>query len=289
MERKVAITTDSTADLSPELIEQYHIRVIPLGIEMNSTVYRDGIDAKPDDLYRYYEQTGKTAHSSAGSIGEYQDLFEELTEQGMDVVHIALGDFLSCTQQNARLAAADFDNVFVANSRRLSTGMGLLVLRAAELAQQGMAAADIAKLIEEDLSYKADVSFVLDTLDYMCAGGRCSSVTKLGANLLKIKPQIVVYDDKMDTGKKYRGKIQNCRLQYIEEQLHDTDDIDLSRIFFTHSGMPQNEIDELVEKIRSIADFKEIIVTRAGCVISCHCGPGTCGVLFLRKSKVFNA
>lgn len=286
MERKVAITTDSTADLSPQLIEKYNIRIIPLGIEMDGKVYRDGMDAKPDDLYAYYQRTGKTAHSSAGNIGEYQDLFTELTEQGYDVVHIALADFLSCTQQNAKLAAEDFDNVYIVNSRRLSTGMGLLVLRAAELAAEGMSAAEIAQTVD-NLSYKADVSFVLDTLDYMCAGGRCSSVTKLGANLLKIKPQIVVYNDKMDTGKKYRGKIQNCRLQYVEEQLHDVDDIDLSRIFFTHSGMSDEEIQVMVEKIRSIADFKEIIVTRAGCVISCHCGPGTCGVLFLRKSNVF--
>ncbi len=286
MERKVAITTDSTADLSPDLVEKYNIHVIPLGIEMDGQVHRDGIDAVPDDLYDYYKKTGKTAHSSAGSIGEYQDLFRELTEQGYDVVHIALADFLSCTQQNAKLAAEDFDGVYIVNSRRLSSGMGLLVLRAAELAQQGLSAKEIADTAES-LSYKADVSFVLDTLDYMCAGGRCSSVTKLGANLLKIKPQIVVYDDKMDTGKKYRGKIQNCRMQYIEEQLHDVEDIDLSRVFFTHSGMAQDEIDQLVAKIKSVADFKEIIVQRAGCVISCHCGPGTCGVLFFRKSNIF--
>ncbi len=287
MERKVAITTDSTADLTPELLERYHISVIPLGIEMDGTVYKDGIDVKPDDLYAYYARTGKIAHSSAGSIGEYEELFKSLIEQGYDVVHVALADFLSCTQQNAKLAAEEFDNVYVANTRRLSTGIGLLAIRAAELAEEGMSAAEIAKTVE-DLSYKTDVSFVLDTLEYMCAGGRCSAVTKFGANLLKIKPQIVVYNEKMDTGKKYRGKINACRLQYIEEQLHDLDDIEMDRIFFTHSGMKQEDIDLMVEKIKSIAPFKEILVTRAGCVISCHCGPECCGVLFIRKSPVFD-
>ncbi len=287
MERKVAITTESTVDLTAELLEKYNITVIPLGIEMDGQILLDGIDAKPDDLYDYYARTGKLAHTSAASIGEYEDLFRSLTEQGYDVVHVALADFLSCTQQNARMAAEEFDNVYIVNSKRLSTGIGLLAIRAAELANEGKSAEEIAKEVEE-LSYCADVSFVLDTLEYMCAGGRCSAVTKLGANLLKIKPQIVVYDDKMDSAKKYRGKLNNCRLQYIEEQLSNIDDIDTDRIFFTHSGMPQEEIDMMVEKIKSIADFKEVLVTRAGCVISCHCGPGCCGVLFLRKSKIFS-
>lgn len=286
MERKVAITTDSTADLTPELVEKYQIHVIPLGIEMDGKVYRDGIDVVPDDLYDYYIRTGTLPHSSAGSIGDYQDLFQKLTDEGYDVVHVALADFLSCTQQNAKLAAEEFDNVYIVNSKRLSTGIGLLALRASEMASQGISAQEIYETLSEE-AYKVDVSFVLDTLEYMHAGGRCSGITKFGANLLKIKPQIVVYDDKMDSGKKYRGKLNACRLQYIEEQLHDIDDICLDRIFFTHSGMPQEDIDLMVEKIRSIADFKEIIVTRAGCVISCHCGPGCCGVLFVRKSKVF--
>ena len=286
MERKVAITTDSTVDLTPDLVERYHLHVIPLGIEMDGEVYRDGIDVKPDDLYDYYARSGKIAHSSAGSIGEYEDFFRAITEQGYDVVHIALADYLSCSQRNARMAAEEVGNVLVVDTHRLSTGIGLLAILAAELAEAGKSAEEIAKEIEEQ-AYHADVSFVLDTLEYMCAGGRCSSVAKFGANLLKIKPQIVVYDDKMDTGKKYRGKIQNCRLQYIEEQLHDLDDVCLDRIFVTHSGMPEEEIAQLVEKVKSIAPFKEVLVTRAGCVISCHCGPGTMGVLFMRKNRVF--
>lgn len=286
MNRPVVVTTDSTADLTPELIEKNHITVFPLYIEMNGNQYRDGIDVVPDDLYRYYDETGKIARSSACSIGTYRDQFAKLTGEGYDVVHIGLADYLSCTLQNAMLAAEELEHVYVVNSKRLSTGIGQLVLAACEMAQQGISAQEIADTLTKR-AYCLDVSFVLDTLDYMHAGGRCSSVAKLGANLLKIKPQIVVFDDKMDTGKKFRGKTNACRLQYIEEQLHDVEDICLDRIFFTHSGMPQEDIDMMVQKIRSIADFKEVIVTRAGCVISCHCGPGCCGILFFRKHKVF--
>ncbi|MBR3844196.1 MAG: DegV family protein [Clostridia bacterium] len=286
MERKVIISTDSTADLTPQLIEQYNIQVAPLGIEMGGKLYRDGLDITPDDLYAFHQETGTLAHSSAFSIGEYEDHFSALTKQGYDVVHVGLADYLSCTLHNAQLAAEDMENVFVVNSKRLSTGIGLLVLRACELAQSGMGAKEISKTIAE-LAYHVDASFVVDTLEYLHAGGRCSGVAKFGANLLKIKPQIVVYDDKMDTGKKYRGKINACRAQYIEDQLQDIDNICLDRIFLTHSGMPQEDIDMALEKIRSVANFKEILVTRAGCVISCHCGPGTMGVLFIRKNKVF--
>ncbi len=286
MERKVIISTDSTADLTPELAEQYGIYVIPLGIEMDGQLYRDGVDIKPDDLYKYYETTGKLAHSSACSIGEYEDRFQSLVDQGYDVVHIGLADFLSCTLHNAQLAAEEMDHVWVVNSKRLSTGIGQLVLTAAEMAADGVPAAEIAEKTGE-LAYHLDVSFIVDSLEYLHAGGRCSSVAKLGANLLKIKPQIVVYDDVMSTGRKYRGKIETCRMQYLEDQLSDLDNICTDRIFLTHSGVPQEELDRMVEKIKSIADFKEILVTRAGCVISCHCGPGTVGVLFYRKNRVF--
>lgn len=286
MERKVIISTDSTADLTPELVEKYGIQVVPLGLEMDGQLYQDGVDIHPDDLYAYHERTGNLARSSAYSIGDYEDHFASFTEQGYQVVHISLADYLSCTHHNALLAAEEMDNVFVVNSKRLSTGTGLLVLKAAELADEGMSAADIAKEMEE-LAYHVDASFVVDTLEYLHAGGRCSGAAKFGANLLKIRPQIIVYDHKMDSGKKYRGKITVCREQYMEDQLHDLDDVCLDRVFLTHSGMPQEEIDLALEKLRSLADFKEILVTRAGCVISCHCGPGTMGILFLRKTKVF--
>ena len=286
MERKVIISTDSTADLPLELIEKHNIRVVPLGVEMGGNLYRDGVDVTADDLYAFHEETGEIAHTSAFNIGEYEDHFSALVEEGYDVVHIGLADFLSCTFHNAQLASEDMENVYVVNSKRLSTGIGLLVLKGVELAQQGKSAKEIYEELVE-LAYHVDASFVVDTLDYLHAGGRCSGVAKFGANLLKIKPQIVVYDDKLDTGKKYRGKITACRAQYMQDQLHDIDDVYLDRVFITHSGMPQEEIDLAVSQLKEIADFKEVLVSRAGCVISCHCGPGTMGILFLRKNRVF--
>ena len=283
---KILITTDSTCDLPAEITEKYNIHVVPLNIEMDGESFRDGLDVQPDDLYDYYARTGKLARSSACSIGDYEAFFRQFTDEGYQVVHVGMADYLSTTLHSAQLAAEEVEGVFVVNSRRLSTGIGLLAIRGAELIEQGLSAQEIAETLEAD-SYKADVSFVLNTLEYMCAGGRCSSVAKFGANLLKIKPQIVVYDHKMDVGKKPRGKLVNCIMQYIEEQLSDPETICTDRIFFTHSGLPQEIIDEAVANIRSIIDFKEVIVTRAGCVISCHCGPGTGGVLFMRTRPVF--
>ncbi len=286
MGRKVAVTTDSTADLTPALLEQYHITVFPLYIEMNGQLYRDGLDVTPDDLYRHYRETGKIAHSSACGVEEYRAVFERLTGEGYDVVHVGLADYLSCTLQNARIAAEEVPGVYVVNSLRLSTGIGQLALAAAELA----AAGETAEAIAQKLTERApclDVSFVLETLDYMHAGGRCSAVTRMGANLLKIKPQIVVYDDKMDAARKYRGSIEAARAQYVRDQLHDPEDICTERLFVTHSGVPEEAVAAVVEQVRQTVDFKEILVTRAGCVISCHCGPGTLGLLFFRKRPLF--
>lgn len=284
MSKPVKITTDSTADLSPELIKKYDVTVIPLYVEMDGKYYKDGIDIHPEDLYQYYEKTGKTARSSAVNVGEYAEIFREFTEQGYAVVHIGLGDFLSSSYQNACVAAQEFNDVYAVNSKNLSTGIGLLTLKACELAMEGREAADIARLCTE-AAERLDVSFILDTVDYLHAGGRCSGVARFGANLLKIKPSIVVTKTAMVVGKKYRGKINNCRLQYITDQLGDAADIELDRIFFTHSGMDRASVDLMLETIRSIAPFKEVIETTAGCVISCHCGPGCGGVLFFRKAK----
>ncbi len=284
MSKIVKISTDSTADLSGDLIKKYGVNVVPLHVEMDGKSYSDGIDIHPSDLYEYYEKTGKIAHSSAVNVGEYTSVFEKLTADGAAVVHIALGDFLSSSYQNAVLAADEFENVFVINSKNLSTGIGLVVLKAAELAAEGHEASEIAEICKEAVE-RLDVSFILETVDYLHAGGRCSGVAKFGANLLQIKPSIVVTKTGMVVGKKFRGKINDCRIKYIEDQLGDASDIELDRIFFTHSGIDKESVDLIIEKIKSIAPFKEVIETTAGCVISCHCGPGCGGVLFFRKPK----
>lgn len=280
--KKVKITTDSTVDFTPEIIEKYDITVFPLYIVTDEGEYRDTLDISPDDVYAYYDRVGKTATSSACNMDAYSVKFKELTDRGYAVVHVGLSSELSSSFNNARMAASEFEDVYVVDSLNLSTGIGLLVLKAAEMAQNGMEASEIA-LNLNSLAANLDVSFILDTLDYLHAGGRCSAIAKFGANLLKLKPSIAVKDGKMGVDKKYRGNIVDRRVDYIKESLHTPENIDRSRAFITHSGMDEKEIENLVKVAKETVDFEEILVTRAGCVISAHCGPGCVGILFLRK------
>lgn len=284
MSKPIKITTDSTADLSPELIEKYNISITPLHIEMDGKSYSDGVDATPEDLFSYYDRTGKLAKSSAVAMGEYLEFFKKLTEKGYDVIHVNIGSFLSSSYQNACLAAEETEGVYVINSKNLSSGTGHIALLAAELAAKGLSAKEVVEQCEEAVE-RLDVSFIIETLDYLHAGGRCSGVAKFGANMLKLRPSIIVENNQMVVGKKYRGKILDCYLQYIREQIGDPSDVVLDRIFFTHSRMNPEHVKICLEEIKKIAPFKEVIETNAGCVISCHCGPGCCGVLFFRTHK----
>ena len=198
------------------------------------------------------------------------------------MLHIDISADFSCCYQNARLAAAEYDNVYVVDSRNLSTGHGLVVLEAARLAESGMAPAEIVRRLNE-LTARVRASFILDRLDYMKKGGRCSSVAVLGANLLRLRPCIQVKDGKMGVEKKYRGSFEKCVRDYITDRLAGRNDLDLRRVFITHSGVSR-EVEQLaVETVRSLQPFEEICVTRAGCTVSSHCGPGTLGVLFIEK------
>lgn len=284
MSKPIKITTDSTADLSPELIEKYGLSILPLHIEMDGKSYSDGVDAKPEDLFKYYERTGQLAKSSVAGVGEYLDFFKNFTDQGFDVIHISLGSFLSSSHQNAKLAAQELEGVHVINSKNLSSGTGQIALMACELRDKGLSAEETVAICEEAVD-RLDVTFIIETLEYLHAGGRCSGVAKFGANLLNLRPSIIVQQNQMVVGKKYRGKILDCYLKYIREQLGDASDVVLDRIFFTHSKMNPEYVKACMEEIRKIAPFKEIIETEAGSVISCHCGPGCCGVLFFRTHK----
>ena len=190
----------------------------------------------------------------------------------------------SCCYQNAKLAAADFDNVYVVDSRNLSTGHGLVVLEAERMAREGMEPEAIVAALEA-LTGRVEASFILDRLDYMKMGGRCSAVTLLGANLLRLRPCIEVRDGKMGVGKKYRGSFEKCLVQYITDKLGGRTDLELRRVFITHSGLPEQTVQKAVETVQSLQKFEEIDVTRAGCTVSSHCGPGTIGVLFIRKAN----
>lgn len=281
----IIITSDSTTDLSPELRERYGVQTIPMGIALGDKLYRDGIDINPDMIYEHHAKTGELPKTNANNVGECADFFEKLTGEGKTVIHFTISAEMSSTYSNACLAAADFDNVYVIDSRNLSTGGGLLLIAAVEMAKSGMEAEKIVEEINK-LIPCVDATFVIDSLEYLHKGGRCSAVAMLGANLLKLKPCIQVKDGSMGVSKKYRGKYSEVLKQYTAEQLADADNIDLDRVFVTHAGCDPQLVDEIAQLVKDTLPFKEVFVTRAGCTISSHCGANTLGVLFIRKSPL---
>ena len=281
----IQITSDSTCDLSPALLQSYGVRIIPLSVIQGGTSYKDGVDIQPADIFAHVEQGGDLPTTSAVSVGEYRALFAELSPQHEAVVHITISaDFSSC-YQNACIAAEEFGNVYVVDSRNLSTGHGLVVVEAALAARRGMAPDELVPFLRE-LTGRVEASFLIDRLDYMVKGGRCSAVAMLGANLLRLKPCIEVNpaDGSMNVGKKYRGSLDKALSQYVRDKLEGCADLKTDRVFITHSGISQERIDMVRDLVKQYADFKEIYVTRAGCTISSHCGPNTLGVLFMTNS-----
>ncbi len=285
-DKKVIITCDSTCDLSPALTEQYGIPVNPLFIVMgDGTPKRDGIEATPADIYDYAEATGRLAKTTAPNMDDYLAFFLRYTREGYAIVHFTISASMSAAFNNARLAAAELEDVYIVDSRNLSTGSGLLVLKAAELARKGWNASAIAAEAARLTEY-VDTSFVIDTLKYLHKGGRCSAVAALGANLLRLKPCIEVKNGAMGVGKKYRGNLADCFVAYCKDRLAHMETVDLHRIFITHSGCEESVIQRVKQTVEACGTFEEILITRAGCTVSSHCGPGTLGVLFLRKTPV---
>jgi DegV family protein with EDD domain len=241
------------------------------------------VDISASDLFAYVKNSGNLPKTSAVSMGEYMDVFGKYTAEGKTVIHINLSSNLSASHQNAVLAAQELGNVYVVDSRNLSTGSGHLVIAAAEMAAQGMdAEAIVAQL--KDMAQRVDASFVLQTLEYLQKGGRCSSVAALGARALQLRPEIRVADGGMGVGKKYRGSMEKSVLDYVRGRLEGRDDIDTRRIFVTHSPMDSDVVAKAIALVRELHPFEEVIKTNAGCTICSHCGPNCLGVLFFKKA-----
>ena len=285
MPRPVCITYDSTCDLTPQLLERFQIRTVPLTIQSGERVFADDGQYTSAELYADYRRNGTLPKTAAVSPEEFKSFFSPILEGGYDIVHIDISSELSCTCQNAVLAAqelAEQGRVCVVDSRQLSTGGGLLALQGAKLRDRGMDAADIAEELR-GMASCSDTSFVLDTLEYMWKGGRCSGVAALGANVLKLKPCLEMREGKLVVCKKYRGSMEKVYRQYITERLAGKTVVE-DHAFITHSGeVSENTLRELTQLVRELAPFKEVFVTQAGCTVSSHCGPGTLGVLFLRQ------
>ena len=285
MREKILIASDSTSDLGAELIERYGIKILPLGVALGQIQYTDGVDIDPEKIYENYEKTGQLPKTSAVNVAAFEDFYRAYTEQGYSIVLFTISSEMSSTYQNACVAAEDFDRVFVIDSRNLSTGAGLLVLSAAEMAEAGKTAEEIVKACEE-LRTRVDASFVIDSLEFLHKGGRCSALAALGANLLQLKPCIVVRNGKMGVSKKYRGKYADTLKKYVVEQIGDLSDVEDGHVFVTHAGCAPAIYEACIEQVKAMNYFKEIHVTRAGCTVSSHCGRNTLGVLFIRKNPL---
>ena len=279
---RVKISSDSTCDLSPELLERYDIAITPLCVIKDGKEFHDGVDITPADIFAHVDGGRDLCSTAAVSQFEYTEMFTRYAKDCDAVVQINIGSNFSCCYQNACLAAQDFDNVYVVDSGKLSSGQGLLVVAAAKLAEQGLSGAEIAERMRA-LVPKVEASFLIERLDYMRKGGRCSAVAALGANLLTLKPCIEVREGKMGVCKKYRGSFEKCIRQYVKDRLDGRADIAPDLAFITHPACQKNVVDAAMEEAARYGSFDEVVETHAGCTVSCHCGPNTLGILFVRK------
>lgn len=282
--KKIHIFADSTCDLSQELIDKYQITIIPLCIILNDKSYYDKEELMPEEIFRWADENKTTPKTAAVSFEYAEKMLCPCLEAGDDVIFFGISEEMSTTCNVMRLVGADYPQgrLFVVDSQNLSTGIGLQVLRAAELAEQGKDAEEITTLLEKDRC-KVRASFVVDTLTYLARGGRCSGATALVASTLKLHPCIKVVEGKMIVGKKYHGSVEKALLRYekdLEEELLHADN---RRVFITHSGTAPEVVTTIRNRLEELGYFQEIHETIAGGVISSHCGPGTLGILFYEK------
>ena len=278
---KIKILSDSTCDLSPALLAENELSLVPLTVVKGDEQFKDGVTITAADIFAHVAAGGDLCSTAANSIGEYADEFEKYTEYD-GVILITIGSGFSSCYQNACLAAEDYPNVRVVDSQNLSTGQGLVVLKACELAKT---ATDLDALADELRAFteKVEASFLVDKLDYLAKGGRCSAVAALGANLLNLKPCIEVKNGKMGVVKKYRGKYEKCLASYVKERLAGREDIDRQILFITQTEVSDACYEAVMAAVAENGGFENTYETTAGCTVSCHCGPGTLGVLFVRK------
>ncbi|MBQ3147705.1 MAG: DegV family protein [Oscillospiraceae bacterium] len=278
----IKILSDSTCDLSPEQLAQHNIDLARLTIVKDGEAFVDGITITPADIFAHVAAGGDLCSTTAYNVEEYQNLFAKYADQYDGVIHITIGSGFSSCYQNACIAAEDFPNVRVVDSQNLSSGQGHVVLEACRLAKTCESLDEIVEKLNA-FTPRVEASFLLDQLKYMVKGGRCSSVAALGANLLNLKPCIEVRDGKMSAVKKYRGNYAKCLANYVKDRLADREDIIREKLFITHTPVTDECLAAVKEAVDAYGNFETVYETNAGCTVSCHCGPATLGVLFVRK------
>lgn len=280
---KIIVSCDSTADLSVEILKKYNISVSPLHVNLGGNDYKDGVDITPNDIFSFVKKNNTLPKTSACSVIEYMTLFEELLKNNDYIIHFTISSKCSSTYNNAVLAANEYNGrVKVIDSFHLSTGQGLLVLKACDLINEGKTLDEVIKIVE-DLKNKIETSFVVDTVDYLYKGGRCSAVSRIASKVLAIHPAIIMKNGSLGVKKNYRGNLKKAIESYTKDLASEYSSYDDTRVFITHSCCS----DEIVENTKKILEekfhFKEILITTAGCVVTSHCGKGTLGVLFITK------
>ena len=278
----IKIISDSTCDLSPAQIAQHNITVIPLIVIKDDQEYRDGVTITAADVFAHVAAGGNLCSTAALNYGIYQEYFEKYASEYDGVVHISLGSGFSSSYQNACLAADEFDNVIAIDSMNLSTGQGHVVLEACRLAKEVESLAELKEKLDA-FTPRVEASFLVDKLNYLAKGGRCSAVAALGANLLNLKPCIEVKNGKMSVVKKYRGSYAKCLASYVKDRLDSREDIIRDELFLTYTTVTDECLAAVKGAIDQYGNFNHVYETQAGCTISCHCGPDTLGILFVRK------
>lgn len=283
---KIILSADKTCDLTTELMETYDVSTIPYHISLEGNDYTDSIDITPDALYEAYRERKALPKTSAINAYEYTQYFEHWTSQGYAVIHFCLGSALTSSYQNCCVAASELENVYVVDSCNLSSAIGLQIIDCRKMIDEGKEAADIYEYFSHN-QQKYHGSFVIDTYEFLKAGGRCSALAAFGANLLNIKVSIEVDNTSgsMGVGKKYRGKQERVLQQYVKDKLNQYPDIIKDKIFITHSGIDESLVELVKKTIEETMPFENIYVTTASCTISCHCGPGTLGILFATEEN----
>lgn len=287
--KKIKLIADSTCDLSPELLERYDISIIPLCIVMGEASYYDGLDTTPEEIYRWADANKTTPKTAAVTFEKSVEILQPFIEEERDILFFGISSQMSTTCNVIRMLPETtgderYGRIHVIDSLNLSTGIGLQVLYAARLAEAGKSADEIEELVNSRRD-SVRASFVVDTLTYLARGGRCSAVTALLANTLKVKPKIAVTNGAMDVARKYRGTLKFAILKYAEDLKPLLLSADNSCVFITHSGCSQEIVDAVWAYLEELHHFQAIYVTRAGGVISSHCGPGTLGILFYDGNK----
>lgn len=281
----IRIIADSTCDLSKELIERYRIAILPLYIHLGEQEYEDGVSITPEEIYRWSDENKSTPKTAAPSLVSAVELFRPYVGAGDELICFSISGEMSTSGNVMRMAAEELertDAIHVINSENLSTGIGLLVIEAAVMAAEGRPAEEIIGRIEA-LKPTVRSSFVVDTLTYLHRGGRCSGVAAVAGGMLRLHPKIVVENGKMDVSKKYRGRIDSVILSYVRDMEDELRSAGRSRVFITHSGCDADTVEKVRAYLEGLEHFDEILETKAGGVISSHCGPGTLGVLFLAE------